>query len=508
MRTRPFEIITLRRFRPAAVKMNQDLIILVNITASSGGEADMLHPPLGILYVGGSLKKAGFKVKVYHRRPADFDKLAREIAAQNPLFVGFSVLTGLPTYHSAKLSQKIKKLNPNLKIVWGGHHPTLTAEQCLNENYIDIVVMGEGEDTAVELAATLKSDGDLNGILGIARKTGAGIKINPSRPRIKDLDRLEADWSLVNPEDYIIKNGNQRIIGFYSSRGCPYNCGFCSSSRFFERTWRPHSADYVVGQLKNFKEKFGINGVIFADDNFFIDTKRAFEIIENLRKIGIRTQTLDIRINQLDDEVLKRLQDLEATGIFFGWESGNNRLLELMDKGITREDIVEKTRLLAKYPKVSIWASGILGLPTETKEETLNTVKTGLEISKIHPYSVVSFQVYLPFPGTRFFDLAVKEGFVPPKNTEEWGEIDAYGQSRMASWLPWVTQKDQRNMQMSGRYAKAMLHKNITLNPLLRLANNFFYFLAYQRIKHQFFYFPIDFKIYQLLKKWWQKINN
>jgi len=310
-------------------------------------KADMKHPPLGLLYLGGSLRKANFPVKIFHILPAEINKSALEIINQNPLFVGFSVMTGIPAYYAVQMSKKIKELNPEIPIIWGGHHPSLIPNQCLEENYIDAVIIGEGEETIVDLANALEQKKDLSSVLGIGFKKAKEIIINPPRPRIQNLDNLIVDWSLVNVSDYIISSGNERVIGFYSSRGCPYNCGFCSSAKFFERTWRAHSSDYVVNSLKQLKEKFGINGVFFADDNFIIDRTRAFAIIKQLYDIGIRTKTLDIRTNHLDEELLSLLKKTKATGIFIGWESGCDRLLKLMNKGITRDEIIEKVKIIS-----------------------------------------------------------------------------------------------------------------------------------------------------------------
>ena len=471
-------------------------------------KADMKHPPLGLLYLGGSLRKANFPVKIFHILPTEINKSALEIINQKPLFVGFSVMTGIPAYYAVQMSKLIKKLDPKIPIIWGGHHPTLTAKECLNEDYIDIVVRGEGEETIVELANALKEGKDLKSILGIGYKKNGKVIINPSRPRIKNLDNLIVDWSLANVSDYIISSGNEKVIGFYSSRGCPYNCGFCSSAKFFERTWRAHSSDYVVNSLKQLKEKYGINGVFFADDNFIIDRKRAFEIIKGLYNIGIRTKTLDIRINHLDEEILYLLRETKATGIFIGWESGCDRLLKLMNKGITRNEIIEKVKLLAKYPEISVWASGIVGFPTETKEERKQTIETGLEMFKIHPNIVVSYQIYLPFPGTDLLPLAVKMGFKMPEKMEDWRNIDIQGQTKNMPWLPWLNKREQAKLWMTNRYSKIMLRKYYSVNWLIKFIGNFFTFLAEQRIKNQNFIFPIDLALYKFLKKCKQTIKS
>jgi len=483
------------------------MIDLVMITPGTGGEGDKKHPPLGLLYIGSALQKVGFEVKIHHILPQEIENRVIEIAKQSPLFVGFSVLTGLTTFYAAKMSARIKTENRNIPIVWGGHHPTFMAEQCLGEDFVDVVCMGEGEDTSVELARALDSGKSLCDILSVGFKDNGQIVINKMRPRIENIDRLELDWSLLNLEDYAIEGGGFRIIGFCSSRGCPFNCGFCSSVRFCERTWRPHSIEYVVSYLTHLKDRYGFNAVFFADDNFMVRKQRGYEIIERLKERGVNVNTLDIRVDMLEAKMLDRLSEYGTTGIFFGWESGSDRLLELMDKGITVAEILVKAKLLSRYPRISVWGSGIIGLPTETREEMQQTIATAMELFEILPNATTGLFQYMPLPGTALLPLAVEGGFKVPARTEDWRVVDPQWDGYNISWLSWLTEKEAAHIKIIQHISRRYLHKTRTRNRVVRKLNNLFVSLLRLRIQRQNFKFLIDLYLYRILRSSWQGLR-
>jgi radical SAM superfamily enzyme YgiQ (UPF0313 family) len=150
-------------------------IDLITITPGSQGEVDRRHLPLGILYIGSNLKKYGYKVRLHHILPNEIDITVKNISNSKPLWIGLSVLSGMTTYWSALASRKLKMSCPDIPIVWGGHHATLCAHECLLENYVDIVVRGEGELTSIVLSeALLNSDSyidNLRKVDGISFKT-------------------------------------------------------------------------------------------------------------------------------------------------------------------------------------------------------------------------------------------------------------------------------------------------------------------------------------------------
>jgi len=224
--------------------------------------------PLGILSVGSVLSKKGLEVELININEKEIDQTVDYLIKNNPLFVGLSVMTGVQTEHSAEMSKRIKNRS-NIPIVWGGIHPSLLPEQCLKEDYIDYVIIGEGEETIIEFVNNIKEKQNLNNILGLGYKKDGRIIINPRRPLIEDLDQYRLNFKLLDLEKYIFKlDKYQRVIAYKTSRGCPYNCAFCYNHQFNQNCWRAWSIESVLDDINFLKREYKIEAVKFYDDNF------------------------------------------------------------------------------------------------------------------------------------------------------------------------------------------------------------------------------------------------
>lgn len=461
-------------------------IVLVSV------KSDRVVHPLGPLYVGSALKKAGFDVKIYDVLPDRMDAEIIEILSLKPLFVGFSVFTGMRTAWTAEMSRKLKEHNPATIIVWGGIHPSLVPHQCLEENFVDIVVVGEGEQTAVELSISLQRNSDLRTVKGIGFKSNGKVLLNEARAQIENIDDCKLDWSLIDVEECIdVFVDGTRCMTYMSSRGCPFNCGFCYNRAFNKRRWRSHSVEHVVEEIMHLKEISGIDGIVFNDDNFMVDMPRAFKILNSLKNNGIKCVRLEMRLDLLNEKILDTIYELGVRTVFVGWESGSDRILKLINKGITREDIIDKFRLFVRYPQIGVSAAAIIGFPTETWEETCETIDMGIKIAELVPYNMTTFQTFLPYPGTDLYPLAIKAGFKPPKQSIDWGGYNTFYGDMELEWLPWATRATPRIFYRIDKYGKLLNHAPSS-SFLRTLGKKICYFLSKSRLKHRFFYFPIE----------------
>lgn len=448
------------------------MIALVQINYSKDHSEVTL--PLGILSVGSALKKSGFEVKLINITEKNINKTVDEIMTMLPDFVGISVMTGIQTKHSAKLCQRIKEKNPNLPIVWGGVHPSLLPEQCLGEDYIDYVVIGEGELTIVEFAKKLKEGGKLDDIDGLGHKKNGQIIINKPRNFIENLDEHRLDFSLIDVNKYLFwLKGCDKTIVYKTSRGCTFNCGFCYNRAFNRGKWRAWSVNTVVEDINFLKKNYGVNAIKFYDDNFFISRSRALEILE---KIDLPTH-VEIRIDTITDDLAIKLKELKVVDGLIGIESGSNRLLKLINKGYTVDKIKEGVKILAKHD-IYVTYSTIVGLPTETKEEFERTIDLMYWVHKVHPRAGFTLGAYLPYPGSSMYQFAIEKGFKPPGKTEIWGNVDRF---RKDFSSPWV---DNKKVWRIREYFKFFNYKIGFLNKWLEF-----------RIKHRFFALSFDIHI-------------
>jgi radical SAM superfamily enzyme YgiQ (UPF0313 family) len=489
----------------------KECIDLIMVCAGSQGPTDKSHIPLGLLYVGSALERAGFDVKVWHLLPDEFESALIDISKRKSLWIGLSVLSGMTTYHAAKLSKRIKELIPASSIVWGGHHASAVPAECLKERYVDYVICGEGEDTAVELTKALCASADLSAVLSLGYKATDGTPIlNKNRPLVEDIDQYEINWELLDISDYINPGINGKIpMSFYSSRGCPFQCTFCATPLYTGSSFRAHSPEFVLKNLVYMKDKYNFNSVFFSDDNFMIDPDRGLKIIRLLREEDISVDTLDVRLNQIDQQILSEFKNYGVSGIFFGYESGSERILKLMNKGMDLSHIKRKVELIAKSG-IDVWASGIMGVPTETRQEVYETIDFSMWLrDKLPGRSTVSVYRYMPLPKTRLLQLAIEEGFPYPENSEDWKKIDPIGPYfNMQSWLKWLTPEDERYLaivqELSRNKMLNYMHGNFVLADTV---NNLFVRRARSKLASRKLSWDIEFKTFELMRDIYSRVR-
>jgi radical SAM superfamily enzyme YgiQ (UPF0313 family) len=452
------------------------MIFLVNINFSEDRSEKIL--PFGILSVGSALKKKGFGVKLVNINEKQIDETVSMISAQKPDYVGISVMTGIQTAHSAIFSKKLK--DKGITVLWGGIHPSLLPEQCVKEDYIDFVIIGEGEITAVEFTEKFLSGGkrDFKNILGLAHKEQGKIYLNPRRPLIENLGEWRLDFSLLDLEQFIFPlAGKKRVIAYKSSRGCPFGCAFCYNHDFNLSRWRAWPTSAVLEDMNFLKEKYKIDGVKFYDDNFFVDRKRALDI---LRAIDLPSH-VEVRIDFIDDALAIELKKLKVFDMLIGLESGSERLLGLIDKKFTVERLVSGVKSIAKAGLHSTY-SFIVGLPTETEAEFKETISLMLDLFSVHPKAGFTLGAYLPYPGSKMYEFSLENGFNPPEKTEDWGKIDRFRKSFSSPWVNvkkvWVIRECFKIMSWDIGFLK-----------------NWFRF----RIKNGFYFLPFDIYVLEYI---------
>lgn len=393
--------------------------------------------PLGLSYLSSALKKAGHQAAIYdadcNKNPKgiDYTRLPEKyriylkelrnpenpiikevfdtIAKHRPDIVGITVMT--PKVASAfTVARLAKEYSKNCTVIFGGPHATLKSDEILkNTNDVDFVVSGEGEAVLPDLVNTLHGKADivpaLHGMPGISyRNHGKNIH-NTTRSFIEDLDSLPFPdrEALLGAHTYTSEDMGL-LMG---SRGCPYNCSYCAT-QIWTRKVRYRSLANILGEITYLYNRYGTRQFTFKDDSFTINRKRVLEFCERLLNTNIKINwDCNTRADLVDSELLKTMKRAGCNSIKVGIESGSERILTLMDKGITLEHIRESAQL---FRDVGIhWtAYFMMGVPTETKEDIKKTVNL---LYKIRP-GFASIGVYEPFPGTKLFDIGVAVGLL------------------------------------------------------------------------------------------------
>ena len=444
-------------------------------------------PPLGPLYLATALTKNGFGAKIIHRKAKELETIISEIEGYKPDLVGMSIFTGYNNIAYAKLCRELKKRG--YKIVLGNAHASLLPEKSLQEDYVDFVVMGEGEETLVELMQNLGDESKYASIRGLGWKDREGkIAVNQERDFIANLDDYLIDWSLINVEDYLIPYffKYKRVFTVTTSRGCPYNCQFCYNQVFNKRRWRAHSPEKVIENLKPLIEKFKIDGIRFFDDNFFVNKERAFKIVNAL---GL-PYLAEARVEYVDEDFVRRLKESKCQEILFGFESGSERILsEVVKKGTTTKETI---RAVTLFKDTGMVASGsfVFGFPTETAEEYKETMKFIVKLLEINKNLAFTCGWFLPFPGTGLYEKAKELGFMPPERIEDWEKFNRWRQDYEMEWIAWDYKKAVRYTRQIVNLL-AMAYKR-DIGPLK--------WLLKKRVENLNFSFPLDIYIFARIR--------
>lgn len=413
-------------------------VILIYPTTGFAIKGLSIDIPVSLLTIASTIIK-NYNVKIIDQRmDSNWRKTLESELKKNPLCVGISSMTGPQLTYALEISKIIKESGYDIKVVWGGVHVTLLPEQTLKNKYIDIVCIGEGEIIFRNLVNALANKIDLSTIKGIAfKKNGKIIQTAPEE--LADLNELpELPYDLVPVEEYIGSQGRfeegARSLLFLSSRGCPWQCAFCCNPRISKRRWRAMKPELVYKRITNLIKRYKLDAITFHDEEFFVNKERAEKLAELINgKFEWWTQARMDRLAIMD---LPKLEKCGMRAVQPGIESGSPKILRMINKGETVQDFIKANRKLAKTSIIPLY-NFMMGFPTETKKDILQSVDLAVKLMEENPRAQISgFYVFVPYPGTELYDVAIKNGFKAPKSVKEWA---TFNRQHLAT--PWI-QKD------------------------------------------------------------------
>lgn len=439
--------------------------------------------PLGLLYIADYLEKNNFSVKIldcplYYKKRRKIDKenvrmglfpeeIKKEIKEFNPDIIGVSCAYSAyeaDSFEVIKIAREAEKeLKKRFLVIVGGAHVSANPEYVLRNKDIDIAVIGEGEETILEIAQKYKQE-KLENIKGTATRIKGKIRINEKRGFIKNLDKLKPAWHLLDMKKYFEHPDNSKAtlrkpsVDIITSRGCPGNCVFCSIHTVWGRVWRGRSVKNVVDEMELLVKKYKARQFRIQDDNLTLDRKRIIEICDEIikRKMDIRWDTPNgIAIWTLDEQVLEKMKQSGCYRITFGVESGSKKTQEYIRKIIDSDKI---RRLIDYCHKTGIWvcATFIIGFPYERKEDIRKTREFILNSRINFPFVYIA----QPYPGTDMY-----EDFKKEKLMKDVREISNLKKSRYNTL--YFSNKELIKMQKS-IYKKFYMKKMLLyMNPLV-----------------------------------------
>ena len=402
--------------------------------------------PLGLAYIAAYLESAHIPVRIIDA-PAvgmEIDDVIEMMARYEDGIVGITMLT--PMFNVvADLSDVIKKTFPDSIIVLGGAHPTALPERTLQEiSSADIVCLGEGEQAMAEIVSAYSSENRfLDRIKGICFRDNGVIVRTEKRPALRDLDMIPPPARHLLPMDkYHLTASRVSGAGFCPTiivaRGCPFACSYCS--RTFGRTFRAHSIDRIISEIKALITTYRVEQINIEADTLTVNKPFIRSLCNALIAHGLNrtiSWTCESRVDTVDAETLELMRRAGCWQISYGVETGTQRLLDRINKSVTIER-VEAIFALTKRVGITIRGFFMLGLPTETHDDSLATIAFAKKLDPMW----AQFTVTVPYPGTQMFDDLDRAGKI---RTYDWTKYNTWSGWKAEHELPFVA--EGRSMQ-------------------------------------------------------------
>jgi radical SAM superfamily enzyme YgiQ (UPF0313 family) len=404
------------------------MIALINPKSANWG----FRVPNSILTLGAFLERK------YDYTIIDENLGVNAVTALEPLiknglkYIGITVMPAMQLRGAYAISKEIRTRFPGVTIIWGGYFPSLHPNTVLKSPYIDYVLKGHAEHSFIELIDALEAKPEakeLNQIAGLSYKSGGNISHNPKAEPI-DPDLIpRLPYHKVDVDKYLSKGRTYlgpRTIGYHSSVGCPFLCGFCAVAGIYKGKWLGRSADLTASDIIFLKEKYNIGAVEFHDNNFFVAEKRVYDFAKSVNGLGIGWwgEARPDTVMKFSDDTWQMMSDAGCKMIFYGAETSSDEILKLMHKGGTQNadtliQLVEKSKKYGIVPELSF----VLGNPTNNVTRDIETdLKFIKKLKKINPATEIVLYTYSPvnFEDSEMSLASKLKGFDYPKTMEEW----------------------------------------------------------------------------------------
>lgn len=368
-----------------------------------------LVPPLGLMMIASVLRVRGHDVAILDMREIELKNksLRAMIEKISPDVVGISAITTeAPSMHA--IAAVVKQIDPRIPIIVGGPHASSFTRKVLTDPNILCAVLGEGEQTVLEVIETIGRKGNIQGIKGIAYSNGAETIFTPARPYIQDLDALPYPaWDLVDLNFYsryrsMASVGLRKYMTLFTSRACPYHCSYCHN--MFGKRFRVRRPENVIREMEILAREHGVEEFEILDDIFNLDLDRAHAVCDGLisKNLGIRFSFPNaLRGDRLPSDLIRKLTRAGMNFTSIAVETASPRIQRLIKKNLNLGRVREAIKELHRC-RVFTRGFFMLGFPTETREELLATIRFAVDSE----LPSAMFFIVTPFEGTEMYNFS------------------------------------------------------------------------------------------------------
>lgn len=391
-------------------------------------------PPLGLAYLGAVLENNGIGVKIFDclaegwnkrvemgnhtiRIGTPFSLIEDIVRDYKPDIVGVNNSFTTQRKNAHEIYKLAKKIDKNIITIAGGAHPTVLPELVLSDKNVDLVVLGEGEEIIISLIEAFEGKRDILSLDGIGYRKNGEVRIKPKTSFIEDLDKLPFPARhLLNMEKYFglkASHGSRlrkRFSPIVTSRGCPASCTFCSAQKAWGRRFRYRSPGNVVAEMKHIKKKYGIEEIMFEDDNVTFNSKRAERLFDLMveEKLDLIWDTPNgVAPWTLTECIIQKMKKSGCFKLNFAIETGNQYV---MDNIIKKPLKLDKIKPLVNYAQkigLDVGMFLVIGMPGETEKQMWDSFHLAAELGVYSPH----ISVASPYPGSELYDICTKKKY-------------------------------------------------------------------------------------------------
>lgn len=445
-------------------------VLLVNAPPlKTLGITGQIYPPLGILYLASYAREKikGINVMAIDGYKVDRNKLVERIAKFKPDVLGVSFTTQAAT-GAYKLINEVKVRNEDVFTVVGGAHPTIVPEETFEKSTADLVVVGEGEETFVEILEKIGNKERFSSIAGTIVLHDGKIKKNPLRPLIKNLDEIPFPArDLIDIKKYpgYMYKKLKYDTAIISARGCPFNCVYCSNPIWKQQKpwYRVRSPQNVVDEMEFIIQTYGIKEFFDQTDEFNGSKKWAKEVCDKIIKRGLDiTWKAQMRVDNIDEELAAKLKKSGFWMVLFGLESANDKTLRGIRK---KQDLVQMNKALEIMKEKDIKCFGLFmafnvweengRLCFENKEDSMKTLDYLKKLIKEKKIHLFGWSMTTPYPGSDLYNIAVRHNLIDKRYIGKWEFFDSG--ANFLIQLPNVKEKDWLDVLNAGKRLQARL---------------------------------------------------
>jgi radical SAM superfamily enzyme YgiQ (UPF0313 family) len=394
--------------------------------------------PLALVALGSALDRADVEVEIIDGR-LESDPIGRVVAAaRGALCVGITVLTGAPIHDALRVSRAVKALHPRCTIVWGGWHPSLFADECLEDSAVDVVVVGQGEEVFRQLVDRLRR--------------GEACRGRMAASRLRDVNDFPPhDYSLLPVTRYFALK-RKRQVDYVSSQGCRFRCAFCADPAVYQRGWTGLAPERVAEEVVQLQRLYAADEIAFQDETFFTSPGRVGQIAEAFLQGGLAIGwTATLRADQacrMGEPLFATCARAGLRRVMVGVESGSQATLDRLQKDLKLEQVMSAAEMCKKH-RVGAIFNFIVGFPEESEESIDATLRLAKQLRRMDPRFETPIFYYRPYPGNPVAEQALARGYQFPRGLAAWADFDYVGGRG-----PWISAERWRQVERFKFYAR------------------------------------------------------